>query len=143
MAKNETLRTEAYELAGKLKLDIGDIAEHTNAQLTELVKDLRAKVSDAETNTAADGAASTEGGDNQADKGDDQGGDDQADKAETETKAPAKPTKKVAKGPHVCEGKSVTTLRGILGEGESISASDLSGGDDAYKLLRKKGYIEG
>lgn len=38
-------------------------------------------------------------------------------------------------------GKSITSKRGILCEGELISAADLSGGEEAFTVLLDKGYI--
>lgn len=41
----------------------------------------------------------------------------------------------------VCEGKALTTPRGIKGPGESVSADDF-GGKTRLNLLVKKGYLE-
>jgi len=42
----------------------------------------------------------------------------------------------------VCQGKALTSARGILSDGASISAKDLAGGDEAFKAFIKGGYIE-
>jgi prolactin regulatory element-binding protein len=48
-----------------------------------------------------------------------------------------------AKAPcyRVAEGKSLTSKRGIISAGKEIGPEDLPGGDDAFKVLREKGYI--
>lgn len=47
-----------------------------------------------------------------------------------------------SKGGHVvAKGKAITTGRGILGGGESISVKDISGGQSAFDALVKAGAI--
>ncbi len=45
------------------------------------------------------------------------------------------------KGLTVVAGKAVTTKRGILAGGETVTAQDLSGGMEAFTALFKNGYI--
>lgn len=41
----------------------------------------------------------------------------------------------------VAEGKSITTRRGILSEGNEIKADDMSGGKQALKAFVKSGHV--
>lgn len=60
---------------------------------------------------------------------------DQGDQGDTDAPKP--------EGPVVAKGKSLTTLKGTLGEGSAIGPEMLAGGEDSFKELKKKGYIEG
>ena len=68
--------------------------------------------------------------------------------APTPAPAPAAPAvsaapveKKKPSGPVVAEGKSITTKRGILADGEPITPEDLAGGEEAFGQLAEAGYI--
>lgn len=149
MASNQALRENALELASDLKIDLGDISEEAgfnNAKLADLVKDLRAKKTDKETDSAADTAKQNDTG-----TVDEKSKETVDEKAKDEDTAivPAKikplvvtSKKQVVKGPRIAEGRSITATAGrILGPGESVSPKDLSGGDEAFKNLREAGLI--
>ena len=130
MASNKELRGIANGIAKDLGLDIGDISQTSNADLAALVKDLRAKKVDAETTTAADTATKVDETEAKADA---------PESKDEATKAPEPEAKD--KGPVVAKGKCVTSKVGLIAEGQSISPDDLAGGEDAFKLLKSKGYI--
>ncbi len=143
MATNKELATTANELAAKLKLNIGDIIGKSNKELAALVKDLRAKVADAETTTAADTATPTTDDSSDGDSSDDDSSDDDAatDDSSDDESSDDEPEVEEYKGPRIAEGKSLRTPRGILGPGEPISPEDI--GADSFKALKKKGFIKG
>jgi len=54
----------------------------------------------------------------------------------------AKELEKVKKPPfYVCEGKAVTSKRGILSDGAEIKADDLKGGKEALEAFVKSGHV--
>lgn len=119
MPSNADLIKEANGLAEQLDTTV-DTAGLTNDKLVALVKDLRAKVTDAQTVT-------------QADQGD---------------QPPAKPAKgKTApkkKPPfYVAPGKSLTSRKGILsGDTEDeVKAEYLGGGKQALDAFVKSGHV--
>ena len=62
-------------------------------------------------------------------------------KAAIESANAAKAAAKLAKQPRVKAGGAITTLAGIKGEGEVISAVMLNGGADTLKALIKSGHV--
>lgn len=46
-------------------------------------------------------------------------------------------------GPTIAKGKSITSKRGILTGGDSVTAGDLAGGESAFAALVKAGHITG
>lgn len=46
-------------------------------------------------------------------------------------------------GPTIAKGKSITSKRGILAGGDSVTAGDLAGGESAFAALVKAGHITG
>lgn len=44
-------------------------------------------------------------------------------------------------GDTIAPGKAICTKRGILGEGEPVTAEDLNGGEQTLDDLKAKGYI--
>lgn len=63
--------------------------------------------------------------------------------AELETQADEPEQEPEQSGPVVAEGRSVITKRGIIGSGQSIRASDLSGGAESLQKLIKNGAVKG
>ena len=151
---SEELTTEATELAKGLGLEV--TTEGLNhAQLTALVSDLKAKTRDAALDTGADAAEDAQ---RAAQDAEDKRIEKEAEAAEAEEKrlegkATEAEKKRIAaqkvkdKIPHVvAPGKSITTRRGILGEGEPIEARDLDdlkkeGGGDRIRDFVKTGHI--
>lgn len=116
MPSNNTFKNEIAELAKELGLEIVTDGLNNN-KLAALVKDLRAKKKDAETETQADKAA--------------------ADKAAAEQNSSRK------KGAYyLCDGKAITTRRGILSNGDEIKAEDISGGKEALDHFVETKHIE-
>lgn len=60
----------------------------------------------------------------------------QAGSLGTTSRASETPTHKVA------QGRSVTTLRGIIGEGQEVSARDFAGGAENLRTLVESGVVE-
>ena len=58
---------------------------------------------------------------------------DAAAKAEADT---------AAKGPVIAKGKSLTSLKGILGEGTPVTPEHFPGGQETFDNLKKSGFIE-
>ena len=115
MPSNKELITQIVVLSGQLGLEL-ETKDLKNDELVELVSDLRAKKKDADTQTAADDAEAKA-------------------KADAEAKA-KKPPFSVAKG------KSITSKRGILADGDEIKAKDLAGGQDAIDAFVQSGHID-
>jgi len=47
-----------------------------------------------------------------------------------------------AKRPVIAEGKSLTSLKGILGEGTPVTPEHFPGGQETFDNLKKSGFIE-
>lgn len=64
--------------------------------------------------------------------------------AETAQPVAAEPEPAKAKVAHyvIAKGKALTSLRGLLGEGEKVAAKDFHGGQDAIKRLLDGGHLE-
>lgn len=150
MATKRELAAEALTLGERLGVE-ADVERKNHAQLTELVEGLRARVEatsqvDAEPQVAEDSALEPE--------------------AEPEPEAPAPSEPPVTSAPvveeplappqvapespqepaspRVCKvapGKALTSLRGILGPGTVVSASDFAGGQANLEELLAKGHL--
>ena len=156
MATNDELVARARELAEKAGGDF-DPAGKSNRELADEVKALKAKADAAdqddknppEPEPDADAEAKAKAEAEEAarleaeQKAKEQKAKEQAEaeaKAKAEAEAQAKANK--PKGDRVAKGKSITTKAGIKSEGTVIKASDLGGGAEALKELKKKGFIE-
>jgi len=65
-----------------------------------------------------------------------------ADKAAADKAAADKAAAVEEKPPfYVEQGKSLTTKRGILADGDAITAADLAGGEAALKAFVKSGHV--
>ena len=119
MPSNAELTKEAEELAAKLDTTV-ETKDLNNDKLADLVQDLRAKVTDAETQTQAD--------------------QDEATKAaRMENKRP-----KEKKPPYyVAPGKALTSKKGILSgdTSDEVKAEYLPGGKDALAAFVKSGHV--
>lgn len=125
MPSNAELIKEAEELAAKLDTTV-ETKDLNNDKLADLVKDLRAKVTDAETQTQADQDEATKAA--QAKKA-----------ARMENKRP-----KEKKPPYyVAPGKSLTSKKGILSgdTSDEVKAEYLGGGKDALAAFVKSGHV--
>lgn len=112
MASNKDLITEAEALAEELGLEI-TTAGLNNKKLAALVSDLKAKKKDAETQTQADIAPESNEDDGEE-----------------------------SLGPVIAKGKSITSLKGILGEGSPVTPEHFVGGQETFDHLKKRGFIE-
>lgn len=110
MATNKVLIAQAIAIAAVLSIS-AETEDLNNAQLTALVKELKAKATDA-------GVAI----------------DDAMLKADTVVKVKKPPY-------FVNEGKALTSKRGILAEGDEIKADDLAGGKEALDAFVKSGHV--
>ncbi len=115
MPSNKDLIKEINSLTEELNYDRVDTDGKTNAELAELVSDLKAKKKDAELTTEADNVQPV------------------IEKVAT-SKGNLPPYE-------ISEGKSLTTMRGILVAGDEITTMHLSGDEDQLKLLVEKGYV--
>lgn len=115
MPSNNSFKKEITELAKALSLEINTDGLNNN-KLAALVKDLRAKKKDAETETQADNAPRV------------------ADKAAVEPES--------KNSFIVCTGKAITTRRGILSNGDEIKAEDISGGKEALERFILSGHVK-
>lgn len=125
MPSNNELIKEAEELAGKLETPV-ETADLNNDQLVALVKDLRAKVTDAETQTQADNDQATKNA--------------QAKKAARTSGKQPKPKKPPF---YVAPGKSLTSKKGILSgdTSDEVKAEYLSGGKKALDAFVESGHV--
>ena len=133
MPSNADLIKTALELAAELKLEITTDGLK-NDELAALVKDLRAKLDDAATQTQADTAAQTGDTDPDADEGDDPDADEGDD-----PDADAGPLPH-ATGYEVAPGCSVTTIRGV--QTGAVSADDFVDGNRALARLVELGIVK-
>lgn len=128
MPSNNELAAEAVELAAKLETTV-ETDGLDNKELVALVKDLRAKVTDAETSTQAD----------------DQG-EDEATKAAQAKKAArvAGKSPKPKRPPfYVAPGKSLTSRKGILSgdTADEVKPEYLNGGKKALDAFVESGHV--
>lgn len=119
MATKEQLIGQANGLAADLDIDISTEGLNHN-DLVDLVRDLNAKKTDEENVTQADQTLAS---------GPPESGE---------------PIEEMEEVPDftVAKGKALTSMRGILGEGEGISADDLTGGADALEALVEAGHVD-
>ena len=125
MASNKVLISQAVAIA--LALNIEAVTEGlNNADLSALVKDLKAKATEAGVTIPAGPA-------------DDKKAED---KEKSKAKQKAKATKVEKKPPfYVMKGKAITSKRGILADGDEIKAGDLAGGQEALDDFVETGHI--
>jgi len=143
MATNDELVARARELAEKAGVDF-DPAGKSNRELADEVKALKAKADAAdqddknppEPKPDADAEAKAKAEAEEAARL------EAEQKAKEQAGAEAKAKANKPKGDRVAKGKSITTKAGIKSEGAVIKASDLGGGAEAFKELKKKGFIE-
>ena len=116
MASNAELIKLIEEAATAAGVDVPDTTGKNNGQLSEILSTIK----------------QAERKQDKADKM-----KDSSAKADAEAKNPEveKPDYELAKG------KSLTTKKGIIGEGKEIKAEYLAGGKDALDALVEKGYI--
>jgi hypothetical protein len=63
--------------------------------------------------------------------------------AETLTHADDAPEAKAdAAGPIIAKGKCITSLKGILSEGNPVTPEHFAGGQETFDHLKKRGFIE-
>lgn len=122
MATKNELKDIAIELAISLGIEI-DTDRMNHDKLTELVKDLKAKQTDAETVT-------------QADETDTPVAEEVVEDVELDT-----PVAEVGKAYTVAAGKCITSKRGMIDSGEVVEVKDLPGGEDSLIVLVKKGIV--
>lgn len=127
MPSNKDLTAEAEALANELGLEVTTDGLK-NDQLAELVSDLKAKKTDADTNTPADDA-------------EDKATAEAAAKAAARKAGKAQPAPKPAY--YVAPRKSITSKKGILsGDTEDeVKAEYLAGGDVALQAFVKSGHV--
>lgn len=114
MPSNKDLISEAGVLAEELGLDVSTEGL-SNQALAALVSDLKAKKKDLENETHADNAAEVE--------------------AEAAAEA-------AAAGPVIAPGKCLTSLKGILSAGMSVTPEHFPGGQETFDDLKERGFIE-
>ena len=119
MPSNADLIKEAEELAAKLDTTV-ETKDLNNDKLVDLVKDLRAKVTDAETQTQADNDKATK-----------------AARMENKVKKEKKPPF------YVAPGKALTSKKGILSgdTSDEVKAEYLPGGKEALGSFVKSGHV--
>lgn len=144
MPSNEKLTASIKELDENF-----DLEGKTNAEMVAILKELRLIESileldenadfegkDVEALTAMLEELKPEPGNPAQEAADAKAAATQAKKEKAaEAKAAKKPPYTIA------EGKSITTKRGILADGDEIKAKDLSGGKDAIDKFIKTGHI--
>ena len=119
MASNKELKSEASELGADLGIDL-DFKGMKNEDLVALVSDLKAKIRDRDTVTQADGAT---------------------EDTEATPAAPAAEEPPAAPAYRIATGKALTTMRGILSDGDPITARDVIGGQATIARCVESGHI--
>lgn len=118
MPSNEIYIEQINGLAAKLEKTV-ETEDLNNAQLGQMVKDLRAEVKERIDDAAAVAAAAEK---------------DAGKVAEAE--AP-----KEALGLRVAPGKAITSKRGIVSDGEPVSPDIFEGGQGTVESLVKRGFL--
>lgn len=120
MASNKDLTAAINARAEALEIDVPETEGLTNADLVILKKELDARETpaDAEAEAAAKAAAKADA-------------DATPPAVEAETPAPYS----------VAQGTSLTSLKGILGEGKAVTASDFTGGAETLDSLVERGLV--
>ncbi len=134
MPKNAEL-IEAIKISSKtLEMEPApaeDLAALSNAQLAEVLKNLNAKIAE------ADGAKAREELEGSAET------DSAAAAALAKLKAGEKPEEEVKRPEfYVAAGKAITTKRGIRSDEDEITADDLAGGKEALAAFVKSGHVK-
>lgn len=142
MPTNKELKTEILSLSEHLGIEV-ETDGKTNEDLVKLASDLRAKKRDADLSTDADGKEPEKPDASAAESAsktetDESGGQAKEGSAppDAEEDTPAPPP-----GYYVTEGRSVTTVRGIIAEGAEVTASDFSGGEETLTAFTEKGIL--
>ena len=135
MPKNKTLIADIVGLAATLELD-GVVTEGLNNEaLVALKKELKSQVEA----KGAQGGDDTEEPKAEEPKAEEPKAEEP--KAEEPKAEEPKAEEPKASGPVVAPGKSLITLKGVIGEGKPIKPSDLGGGEKTFRELKKSGYI--
>lgn len=124
MASNKDLKAEAKDLGEDLGIPI-DFKGMKNEDLVELVSDLKAKIKDRDTVTQADEFVDgwVESEERMASSG------------------PAAEEPMTIPAYRIAPGKALTTKRGILSEGQELSARDVCGGQATIDMRVESGHI--
>jgi hypothetical protein len=125
MPSNADLQKEIEVLAAELGITLETPDKKpTNKELSALLSDLKAKKRDGELTTGADAEV------------------EPAPEPEVKSEPAPESEPEVKKGPVVAEGKSLTTRKGILVEGDKVLPEYLAGGEKTFNILKEKGYIK-
>ena len=125
MPSNADLIKEAQELSTFLGLE--DTSNGlNNAQLVALISDLKAKKRDKENPTSADEAEAKKKADDDA----------AAAKKKADDDAAKKPPF------YMADGKSITSKKGVLSDGDEVKAEYLNGGKKTIDQFVKSGHIK-
>ena len=134
MPSNKQYADQANELAKELGIPIVTKGM-SNIKLGELVSDLLAKKTDANTITQADAPAPPPP-------------PAEADDADAQAKVDADAQAKVDADAQVeifpyciAPGKAITSRKGVLSDGDEIKAEYVAGGEDTLADLVKKGFV--
>lgn len=132
MATNRELTAEALALGKQLGVEV-DVQRKNNAQLTELVEGLRARVFAIEEPAAEEVKPAPAS----------EAPVTSAPVVEEASPAPPVASQKASESPvyRIATGKALTSLRGILGPGERVSARDFAGGQSNLDELVAKGHV--
>jgi hypothetical protein len=148
MASNKELIEQATEIAAELELEIKTDGL-TNKELVELVRDLKAKQTDAETVTQLDESESDADETEEAEAEDptaDEAGEGEAPAVTDETEETGddddEETPEEADDVFILDaGKAITTKKGIKGPGDEITPEMLAGGVEAFHKFLESGHI--
>lgn len=138
MKKSEII-AEINPLAEKLGLDIEVSEDQTSKELTNILKDLKAKAKDEATETVVDVAEQAKE-EAEAKEPEVKTAPETEEEPETET-APEEPENGSM---IVAKGKSLVTKAGIKGPGDTVTPDMMGGAGAAARMeeLKKKGYFE-
>ena len=145
MPSNENLTKSILEIDEKY-----DLEGKNNAEMIGILKELRLKQSILELDENADlegkdfGALTAMLAELKPEAGDSaKEGAEAKVEAKAQKKADEKAAKKKKKPPFtIAAGKSITTKRGILADGDEIKAADLAGGSKAINDFVETGHID-
>lgn len=133
MPSNKDLKNSISAAAEALGVDVPDTSDANNAEMAEVLKEMNAEID----------AAKAEKERLEREELEAKAKEDSAAAAELAKKQAEEAKAEEAELPefYVSKGKSITSRRGILADGDEITVKDLAGGEKAIKAFVKSGHI--
>ena len=133
MPSNKDLKNSISAAAETLDIDVPDTEGATNAEMADTLKEMNAEID----------AMNAEKERLEREELEEKAKEDSAAAAELAKKQAEEAKAEEAELPefYMSKGKAITSRRGILAEGDEVTAKDLAGGEKAIKAFVKSGHI--